>query len=118
MNKLMIGIEKTGKVSEQEIFDYFTAKGLNKDDDFIFEGENKFEYFVVEKAHYIVFKEFNDIEFFTHNVIEYIRTLNEVDKIFVQEDDGSGRVDIEDVLFSGSASSFITFWDNIGEETN
>ena len=115
MHKLMIGIESIGDVSEESIFEYFTGKNLSKDDDYIYEGKIKFEYFVVEKAKYTVFKEYNDIDFFTTHVIDYLRTINEEDKVFVQEDDGSGRVDEDGVLFNGSVKSFIKFWDNLGE---
>jgi hypothetical protein len=116
MNKLMIGIERKSDFSEESIFEYFVKRDLDKDDDYIYHADNKFEYFVVEKANYIVFKEYNNLNFFTTHVIDYLRTLPNEDTVFIQEDDGSGRVEMDAVLFSGSVESFIKFWDNLGEE--
>lgn len=116
MIKLMIGIEFSENLSEKEICSFFTERGLSKDDDYFYQGDNKFEYFVMEKAKYMVLKENNSVDIFTDNVIEYIRTLSPNVKIFVQEDDGSGITDDEDIIFNGTAKSFIEHWDSLGDE--
>ena len=115
MNKLMIGIEFLEEFSENDIESFFSDKGLDKDDDYFYKGENKFEYFFMEKAKYVVLKEHNNIDFFTENSIEYIRTLSSDVKVFVQEDDGSGKTIDEDIIFNGTAVSFVKHWDSLGE---
>ena len=72
------------------------------DDDYFFlNEENKFEYFIIERSNYAVFKEYHNNDFFTTHVIDFLRTLESNGKIIVQEDDGSGKTDDEDILFTG-----------------
>ena len=82
-------------------------------DDFIEHNslDAKFGYTIFEKMDYIVFREENNIDFFTTHVIKYIRTLVDTDTITVKENE-----DDSDFIFVGSAPEFIEFWDSMGEE--
>lgn len=116
MHKLMIGVEMNGsRLDEEAIAEYFIQSGLSLDDDFIFQEDLKIEYFVIDKSNYAMFKEYNNIDFFTSHVIGFLRSLSSDDKIVVQEDDGSGRTDDEDILFAGNVSAFLQNWDTMGE---
>lgn len=117
MNRLMIGIEMEGiaHLSEELVLDFFSNCGLDCDDDYLYQGDSKFEYFVIDRSNYAVFKEETNVEFFTTHVIDFLRTLNGDGKILVQEDDGSGQTDDEDILFTGKISAFLTHWDSMGE---
>lgn len=119
MNRLMIGVEMVeSQFDEERIAEYFSSiEGLEMNDDYIFSGDSKIEYFVVEKANYAVFKDINNNEFFTNHVIGFLRNVDSQDKVLVQEDDGSGRTDDEDIIFTGKVSDFLTVWDDTdGEE--
>ena len=119
MNRLMIGVEMLeSQLDEERVAEYFSSvDGLEMNDDYIFSGDSKIEYFVVEKANYAVFKDINNNEFFTNHVIGFLRNLNSKDKVLVQEDDGSGRTDEEDIIFTGKVSDFLSLWDEMeGEE--
>ena len=56
-----------------------------------------------------MFKDINNNEFFTNHVIGFLRNVNSKDKVLVQEDDGSGRTDEEDIIFTGKVSDFFLF---------
>ena len=119
MNRLMIGVEMLeSQLDEERVAEYFSnVDGLEMNDDYIFSGDSKIEYFVVEKANYAVFKDINNNEFFTNHVIGFLRNVNSKDKVLVQEDDGSGRTDEEDIIFTGKVSDFLSLWDEMeGEE--
>ena len=119
MNRLMIGVEMLeSQLDEERVAEYFSnVDGLEMNDDYIFSGDSKIEYFVVEKANYAVFKDINNYEFFTNHVIGFLRNVNSKDKVLVQEDDGSGRTDEEDIIFTGKVSDFLSLWDEMeGEE--
>lgn len=119
MHRLMIGIEMDGiqDLEEDAILDFFKQeRKLNCDDDYFFlNEENKFEYFIIERSNYAVFKEYYNNDFFTTHVIDFLRTLESNGKIIVQEDDGSGKTDDEDILFTGKISAFLNHWDSIGD---
>jgi hypothetical protein len=110
---LMIGIQRPSDSinSENDVLSNFD--GLFMTDDFIEHNssDDKFGYSIFEKLDYVVFREENSIDFFTTNVIKYIRTLNDTDTITVKEND-----DDSEFIFIGSATAFIEFWDNMGEE--
>lgn len=117
MNKLTIGVEMSGsRLDEDAIAEYFLESGLSLDDDFIFQEDLKIEYFVIDKSNYAMFKEYNNIDFFTSHMIGFLRSLSSDDKIVVQEDDGSGRTDDEDIIFAGKVSAFLQNWDTTGGE--
>lgn len=110
---LMIGIQRpTDSIQrENDVLTYF--EGLVMTDDYI-ENNNsdaKFGYTIFEKMDYVVFREENSIDFFTTHVVKYIRTLKDTDTITVKENE-----DDSEFMFVGSATEFIEFWDNMGEE--
>ena len=84
MNRLMIGVEMLeSQLDEERVAEYFSSvDGLEMNDDYIFSGDSKIEYFVVEKANYAVFKDINNNEFFTNHVIGFLRNVNSKDKVF------------------------------------
>lgn len=119
MSRLTIGIERgpENAVLEDRILSFFKERGLNYDDDYLSIGEANFEYFIIEKANYISFKEGNSIGLFTDAVIEYIRTLGECDQVVVKtEVEGSSINSDADIVYTGDAHSFIGFWDTMGDE--
>ena len=121
MSVLVIGIERgpDSKVSEQEVLTFFRERGFEYDDDYLIKGESRIEYFIIEKARYIIFTEDNDMDLFTQAVIDFIRTLEEGDCITVKERvEGAERIAFQEgsTLFEGSAPSFIGFWDTLGDE--
>ena len=119
MSRLTIGIERGPEniVSEEHILSFFHERGLNHDDDYISLGEARFEYFIVEKATYITFKETNSVGLFTDAVIEFVRTLGDSDQVVVKEQiEGSSINSDGDIIYTGDADSFIGFWDTMGDE--
>jgi len=119
MCRLTIGIERgpENTVSEENILSFFHERGLAHDDDYISLGEARFEYFIVEKANYITFKENNSVGFFTDAVIEFVRTLGDDDQVVVKEQvEGSAINSDGDIIYTGDADSFIGFWDTMGDE--
>lgn len=106
---LMIGIQRPSDSieSESDVLSHFPPHN----DDYIFIKNEKIGYSIFEKLDYVVFREENSIDFFTTYVIKYIRTLNDTDTITVKEND-----DDTEFIFIGSATAFIEFWDNMGEE--
>ena len=112
---LMSGIQRSGKnpVSESEVLAYFEQEGYTHDEDYIFNGEGKIGYLIMsDPVNYLVFREENNVNVFTSSIISYIRTLNEFDTITVKEEE-----DDLDFVFVGSASEFISFWDEMGDES-
>jgi len=110
---LMIGIQRPSDSinSENDVLSNF--EGLFMTDDFIEHNslDAKFGYTIFEKMDYIVFREENNIDFFTTHVIKYIRTLFDTDTITVKENEDDSHF-----IFVGSAPEFIEFWDSMGEE--
>jgi hypothetical protein len=112
---LMIGIQRSGKnpVSESEVLTFFEKEGYTHDEDYIFNKKGKVGYLIMsEPVNYLVFREEDNVGVFTSSIISYIRTLNEFDTITVKEDE-----DDLDFVFVGSASEFISFWDEMGDES-
>jgi hypothetical protein len=109
----MIGIQRPSDSinSENDVLSNF--EGLFMTDDFIEHNslDAKFGYTIFEKMDYIVFREENNIDFFTTHVIKYIRTLFDTDTITVKENEDDSHF-----IFVGSAPEFIEFWDSMGEE--
>jgi len=107
---LMIGIQRPSDSinSESDVLSHFPPHN----DDYIFIKNEKIGYSIFEEVDYIVFREENNsIDFFTTHVINYIRTLKDTDTITVKENEEDS-----DFMFIGSATAFIEFWDNMGEE--
>jgi len=112
---LMIGIQRSGKnpVSEGEVLTYFEQQGYSHNEDYIFNKEGKVGYLIMsDPLNYLVFREEDNVGVFTSSIISFIRTLNEFDTITVKEDE-----DDLDFVFVGSASEFISFWDEMGDES-
>ena len=106
----MIGIQRPSDSinSESDVLSHFPPHN----DDYIFIKNEKIGYSIFEEVDYIVFREENNsIDFFTTHVINYIRTLKDTDTITVKENEEDS-----DFMFIGSATAFIEFWDNMGEE--
>ena len=119
MSRLTIGIERGPEnvVSEEQILLFFQERGLTYNDDYISIGDARFEYFIVEKANYITFKENNSVGLFTDAVIEFVRTLSDEDQVVVKEQiEGSSINSDGDIIYTGDADSFIGFWDTMGDE--
>ena len=110
---LMIGIQRPSNSinSENDVLSQFSSLVLT--DDYIEHNslDDKFGYTIFEKLDYIVFHEENSIDFFTTHVINYIRILKDTDTITIKENEEDS-----DFMFIGSATAFIEFWDNMGEE--
>ena len=107
---LMIGIQRPSDSikSESDVLSHFPPHN----DDYIFIKNEKIGYSIFEEVDYIVFREEdNSIDFFTTHVINYIRILKDTDTITVKENEEDS-----DFMFIGSATAFIEFWDNMGEE--
>lgn len=110
---LMIGIQRPTDTIQSENDVLVNFDSLLLTDDFIEHNSSdvKFGYTIFEKMDYIVFREENNIDFFTTHVIKYIRTLFDTDTITVKENEDDSHF-----IFVGSAPEFIEFWDSMGEE--
>lgn len=107
---MFVGIqaEEGKEITEDSLVSYFNNKGLKSDDEFIFDGDKKFSYFVAEEANYMVLKEENDLDFFTENLISYLSTVNgsiTVKDEEQEEDDG--------FLYIGNVKQFLKVWSNL-----
>ena len=120
MSALVIGIERgpDNTVSEDEILSFFDGQGLKHDDDHIISDDSCFGYFIIEKANYIIFRQVNDIGLFTDMVVRYIRTLDDSDCVVVKEENEEvvSFNNDDNTVFLGSATSFVGFWDTLGDE--
>ena len=110
---LMIGIQqsKDNPANESKILSYFESIGYNHDDDYIFNEQGKMGYLIMDNVNYIVFREEDNVGIFTNSSLSYIRTLTEFDTITVKENE-----DDAEFIFVGTASEFVTYWDEMGEE--
>tara|TARA_R110001599_G_scaffold352461_1_gene587387 strand:+ start:1114 stop:1446 length:333 start_codon:yes stop_codon:yes gene_type:complete len=109
----MIGIQQSKErpTDEGNILSYFTSIGYEYDDDYIFNSKGKVGYLIMDEVNYMVFREEDDVGVFTHSVISFIRTLSEFDTVTVKENEEDS-----DFIFVGTASEFIAYWDEMGEE--
>ena len=110
---LMIGIQqsKDNPANESKILSYFESIGYKHDDDYIFNEQGKMGYLIMDNVNYIVFREEDHVGIFTNSSLSYIRTLTEFDTITVKENE-----DDAEFIFVGTASEFVTYWDEMGEE--
>lgn len=110
---LMIGIQQSedNPANESKILSYFESIGYNHDDDYIFNEQGKMGYLIMDNVNYIVFREEDNVSIFTNSSLSYIRTLTEFDTITVKENE-----DDAEFIFVGTASEFVTYWDEMGEE--
>ena len=93
-------------ITEESILAYFTEKGLFSDEEYIMKEGKKFSYFSADKANYTIFKDINDLDFFTENVIDFL-TEHPHGKITVQDDDTEDQF-----LYIGDIKKFLKIWRN------
>jgi hypothetical protein len=121
---LTIGIQRgeDAEIDEEEILAAYEKAGFKHDEDNIIVptiNDERVGYFIIEKSNYIIFREEDSIESFTAVVIPYIATLTDADQIIVKEDPKDVRLrnDYDDCLFTGSATEFLAYWNELeGEE--
>ena len=66
----------------------------------------KFEYFSAEEANYTIFKEVDDLDFFTDNVILFLNS-HPNGTITVKDDE-----DEDEFLYIGNIKQFLKIWRN------
>jgi len=121
---LTIGIQRSEdvEIDEEEILAAYEKAGFKYDDDNIIVptmNNEKVEYFIIEKANYLIFREADSIDSFTAVVLPFIATLTDADQIIVKKDlEVPLRNDYDDCLFAGSATEFLAYWNELeGEES-
>jgi hypothetical protein len=106
---MFVGIqaEEGHNITEESILAFFTERGLFSDEEHIMKEGKKFSYFSADKANYTIFKEINDLDFFTENVIDFL-TAHPHGKITVQDEyDGENEF-----LYIGNIKQFLKVWRN------
>jgi len=97
-------------ITEETIVEFFCKEGYSVDDDFIYQKENevskKFEYFNADEANYTIFKEVDDLDFFTDNVILFLNS-HPNGTITVKDDE-----DEDEFLYIGNIKQFLKIWRN------
>lgn len=108
---MMIGLQMDANdgMDESAILSFFANDGLTHDDDYLFNGPQRFSYFVAEDANYLIFKEDNDLDFFTDSVMKYLKSLNS-GKITVRDEESE---EDDGYLFIGSVKEFVKIWDGM-----
>lgn len=109
---MMIGVQASdnGTMIEKDVLSHFIELGLSHDEDYVQKGQQRFSYFVAEDANYLIFREENDIDFFTENVISFLKSFDEEGKITVREED---EIEEDGYLFIGSVKQFLNVWDSV-----
>ncbi len=105
---MFVGIQAKEEhpITEEIIIDFFKQKGFDADEDYIFQDDLKFEYFSAEEANYTIFKEHNDLDFFTDNVIQFLNEFSN-GTITVKDDE-----DEDEFLYIGNIKQFLKIWRN------
>ena len=96
-------------ITEETIIEFFCKEGHSVDDDFIYqenETGNKIEYFNADKANYTIFKEVDNLDFFTDNVILFLKS-HPNGTITVKDDE-----DEDEFLYIGNIKQFLKVWRN------
>jgi len=108
---MMIGLQmdENEGMDESAILSFFSNDGLSHDDEYLFDGVQRFSYFVAEDANYLIFKEDNDLDFFTDSVMKYLKSLNS-GKITVRDEESD---EDDGYLFIGSVKEFVKIWDGM-----
>lgn len=110
---MMIGVQMSdGKMDEDSILNYFNGKGYTHDDDYLFNSNGKFSYFIAAEANYLIFREDDDLDVFTDGVISYLQTISEENgKITVRDE--ARQHEEDEYLFIGSIRDFLQVWNEM-----
>lgn len=109
---MFVGIQANEEhpITEEKIINFFCKEGYSVDEDFIYqektEVSKKFEYFSAEEANYTIFKEVDDLDFFTDNVILFLNS-HPNGTITVKDDE-----DEDEFLYIGNIKQFLKIWRN------